>query len=121
MRSCVLLMILAASASAQAIAPSTRPVSPAPATRPSIEQLHAQAYDLMRAGQTQKAGVLLEQAYRARPLAEHDRALVLNHALLDIQQKVNAMRAAKDLREYLRLHPEPDDQATNLLGAALQL
>ncbi len=89
-------------------------------TKPSPPQLHLQAIDLMRAGQYPKAMPLLEQAYRATPPAQLARPLVLNRAMLDVMQKVNAMRAAKDLRDYLRLHPEPDDQAANILGAALQ-
>ena len=78
------------------------------------------AYEFMRAGQFQKATAPLEQAYRAKPLGEQPRSLVLNHAMLDVMQKINAMRAVKDLREYMRMHPEPDELVVNLLGAALQ-
>src|SRR5438045_1545419 len=98
----ILLFAVTVSASldvAPAQLATTRPTA-VPATRPSIEQLHAQAYQLMRAGQYQKAAAPLEQAYRAKPAAEQGRALLLNHALLDVMQKINAMRAVKDLRDY---------------------
>lgn len=105
----VVVFVLASLASAQT-------------NKPSPEQLHQQAIDLMRAGQYPKAMPLIEQAYRATPAGQAPpRPLVLNRAMLDVMQKVNMMRAVKDLRDYLRLNPNPDDQATNLLGAAVQL
>ena len=90
-------------------------------TRLSPEELHFAAFELLLDDQVQKAAVPLEQAYRARPMQQQPRALVLNHALVDIKQKVNAMRAAKDMRDYLRAGPQdrPDEDAIDLLGAAL--
>ena|SRR5687768_16624266 len=85
----------------------------------SVEELHAAAVVLMRAGEFPKAAPLLEQAYRAKPAADHSRPLLLNHAMLDVKQRVNVMRAIKDLRNYMQLNPVPDEQATNILGAAL--
>jgi tetratricopeptide (TPR) repeat protein len=121
-----------AAAAAAAAAPPPPPPPPAPAplesasrspvaptTRPSPEQLHAQAYEFMRAGQLQRAQAPLEQAYKARPLAQQPRPLVLNHALLDVAIKTNAMRAVKDLRDYLGALEKGDEHAVNLLGAAL--
>ena len=76
----------------------------------------------MLAGQMQRAVTPLEIAYKSRPLAEQPRALVLNHALLDVALKQNAMRAVKDLREYLGAQDaSADEQAVNLLGAALEV
>jgi hypothetical protein len=96
------------------------PHSPAPpTTRPSPEQLHATAFPLLRDKQYQKAAGPLEQAYKARPLAEQPRPLVLNHALLDVATKTNAMRAVKDLRDYLGARETGDERAVDLLGAAL--
>ncbi|MEA2708571.1 MAG: hypothetical protein QOF78_1172 [Phycisphaerales bacterium] len=94
---------------------------PAPATRPSPEQLHATAFQFLRDKQYQKATTPLETAYKARPLAEQPRALVLNHALLDIVTKQNAMRAVKDLREFLGAREIGDERAVNFLGAALDV
>jgi hypothetical protein len=81
--------------------------------------LHALAYPFLRDKQYPKAAAPLEQAYKARPLAQQPRPLVLNHALLDIATKTNAMRAVKDLREYLGPLEKGDEHAVNLLGAAL--
>src|SRR5687768_4830518 len=92
--------VATALAAAPAPAPAPAPASP-PATRPSPGQLHAIAFPLLRDKQYQKASAPLEQAYSARPIADQPRPLVLNHALLDIALKTNAMRAVKDLREYL--------------------
>ena len=107
---------ITASVAVAAPAPAT-----APATRPSAEQFHAMAYPLLRDKQYQKAATPLESAYKARPLAQQPRALVLNHALLDIALKQNAMRAIKDLREYLAAQEQGDEHAVNLLGAALEV
>ena len=82
-----------------------------------------QAYEFMLAGQFQRAHAPLEQAYKARPLAQQPRPLILNRAILDIAQKVNAMRPVKDLAAYLANLPpgQVDEDAVDLLGAALQV
>jgi len=100
-------------------APAPAPAPAPPATRPSPEQLHAIAFPLLRDKQYPKAAGPLEQAYKARPLAEQPRPLVLNHALLDIAMKTNAMRAVKDLRDYLGARETGDERAVDLLGTAL--
>jgi hypothetical protein len=124
-----IMMIVASSliAAAQPPAPVAPPSPPppppvAPTSRPSPEQLHAQAYEFMLAGQSQRAQAPLEQAYKARPLRQQPRSLILNRAILDIAQRINIMRPVKDLREYLaNLPPEQvDEDAVDLLGAALQ-
>jgi len=115
--------VSAAAAAGPASAPSAAAVAPTtPATRPSPVQLHMQAYEFMLAGQFQRAQAPLEQAYKARPLAQQPRPLILNRAMLDITQKVNIMRPIKDLREYLANLPpgQVDEDAVDLLGAALQ-
>jgi hypothetical protein len=104
-----------------AVVPAAPPPATSPSTRPSPEQLHATAYPLLRDKQYQRAATPLDIAYKARPLAQQPRALVLNHALLDIAIKQNAMRAAKDLRDYLAVQEEGDEHAVNLLGAALDV
>jgi hypothetical protein len=111
--------IMAIAASGLIAAPSAP--ATAPSTRPSPEQLHAMAYPLLRDKQYQKAATPLESAYKARPPAQQPRPLLLNHALLDIALKQNAMRAVKDLRDYLAAQEQGDEQAVNLLGAALQV
>ena len=95
----------------------------APTSRPTPEQLHAQAYEFLLAGQLQRAQAPLEHAYKARPLAGQPRSLILNRAILDIAQKVNVMRPVKDLREHLAGLPagQVDEDAVDLLGAALQV
>ena len=82
-----------------------------------------QAYEFMLAGQLPRAHAPLEQAYKARPLAQQPRPLILNRAMLDITQKVNIMRPVKDLRDYLANLPpgQVDEDAVDLLGAALQI
>jgi hypothetical protein len=122
-----IMMIVARSLVAAAqppapVAPPSPPPPVAPTSRPSPEQLHAQAYEFMLAGQSQRAQAPLEQAYKARPLRQQPRSLILNRAILDIAQRVNIMRPVKDLREYLASLPpgQVDEDAVDLLGAALQ-
>jgi hypothetical protein len=116
----LLLVLFVSVTTTFAAAPASAPPAP-PTTRPSPEQLHATAFPLLRDRQYQKAAGPLETAYRARPLAEQPRPLVLNHALLDVAMKTNAMRAVKDLREYLGAAKQGDEHAVNLLGAALDV
>ena len=109
-----------ASASAATTAPAaTRPAPPAE----QLHALHVQAYQLMRDEKFDKATPLIEQVYRsvAVPPAQRPRALVINHAILDLVQRVNVMRAVRDLTDYLAGRDEPDELATNVLGSALDL
>jgi hypothetical protein len=93
----------------------------AAATQPSPDALHAQAYDLMFSGAYAKARAPLDKAYNATPPAARSRALVINHAILDMTSKTYVMRAVKDLGAYLTKNRAEDEPATNLLGGALNL
>jgi hypothetical protein len=126
------LVVLAAASSAFAqdappftIIPTTRPsaaTGPAvPATRPSLEQLHAQAYEFMAAGKFDRATAPFNRVYNDTPPAQRSRALVLNRAILDLVQKQNVVRGVKDLNDYLARNPQLDEQANDILGAALDL
>ena len=99
---------------------ASQPAAPV-ATRPvrSPAELQAEAVGLMKAGQVAKAAPLLEQAYKAT--SQPTRALVLNRAITDVTLRVTAMRAAKDVQAYLASNPQPDEQAVDILGAALQV
>ena len=94
---------------------------PTPATKPSPDQLLAQAYAFMVDGKFDKASPLLNRAYNETPPAQRSRPLVLNRALLDLVQKANVVRGAKDLTEYFAANQKPDEEASNLLGAILEL
>ena len=132
MIACVIAVLLAAPAPPAAPPP---PAPPAPATqaatRPTAEQLHAmhvRAYQHMRAGQFDKAKPLMEQVYAAAgagaaggPVAQRSRALVVNRAIMDLAQRVNVVRAVRDLHEYLAARDQPDELATNVLRSALHL
>jgi len=75
----------------------------------------------MRDNKYDKAGPLLEKIYNATPADQRSRALVLNHAIIDLTKKVYVMRALRDLDEYLTKHRAEDEQGTNILGAALNI
>ena len=115
------ICIMPAAQAIAAPAPATAPAAAGATSRPTAEQLHTIAYGFLRDQQYQKAATPLESAYKARPLAQQPRSLVLNHALLDIAMKQNAMRAVKDLRDYLAAQEQGDERAVNLLGAALDV
>jgi hypothetical protein len=90
--------------------------------RRTPQALHEQAMEAMRNGQLAVAFELMERAYDATPAAQRPRPLVLNRAILDLTQRVNVMRAVRDLQQYLRAEPQrQDEQAVNILGAALNV
>ena len=107
--------------------PSPSSTSPAATSRPSKPptptpaELHEQAMDALRIGQLDVAFELMERAFDATPPAQRSRPLVLNRAILDLTQRVNVMRAVRDTYQYLRAHPQQDEQAVNILGAALNV
>ena len=101
--------------------PSSAAAAAAPASRPSFDDLHAQAYTLMAAGKFDKAAPLLNRAFDGTPEAQRSRALVLNRAILDLVQKRNVLRGVKDLYAYLGHNERPDEDASNILGASLNL
>jgi hypothetical protein len=108
-------------------APSTlATVRPARAAQPSssprsAQELHAAAIALMQQGQFAKARVPLEQAYDQTPPAQRARPLILNRAIVDVAMKTNAMRAVRELSDYLRARRDADVMATDIFGAALNL
>ena len=77
--------------------------------------------DALRIGQLDVAFERMERAFETTPPAQRTRPLVLNRAILDLTQRVNVMRAVRDTYQYLRANPEQDEQAVNILGAALNV
>src|SRR6476660_5788118 len=91
----------------------------APASQPAGDL--AQGVQLMRGGQFEKARPILEKLYESTPPAQRSRPLVIDHAILDMTQKVYAARAVKDLMQYFASHSVNDEAATNVLGASLNI
>ena len=133
----ILLIIAMATMPAMAAAPTAPPSPPPPASPPSsptspstqlaqlpaqAQELLQQAIDAMRVGQLDaSAAALMAKAYNATPPAQRTRPLILDRAIVDLTQRVNVMRAVRDVSQYLRDHPEPDEEAQNILGAALNI
>jgi len=88
-----------AAAAADAAAADAAATSTQSANAEQLHAMHVQAYELMRAEKFEKATPLLERVYRGVPVptAQRRRALVINHAILDLVQRVNVMRAVCDL------------------------
>lgn len=119
---CATVMSFAVCTTAIGAALTTSPsANRSPATRPSSDQFHAQAIDAAGQNQLAKARKLIDQAYNAAGPEQRDRPLVLNRAALDLSQNATAMRAVRDLTAYLTKHRDPDEPATNRLGAALDV
>jgi hypothetical protein len=97
------------------------PPASSPSSSTSPQELHVQALEAMQRRQLEAAVELMEKAYNATPAAQRTRPLVLNRAIIDLTQRINVMRAVRDVSKYLRDHPEPDEQAQNILGAALNI
>jgi hypothetical protein len=83
--------------------------------------LQSSAIELMRQRQFAKARAALEQAYDRTPPEKRTRPLILNRAILDVTLKDNAMRAVRELGEYLKANRDIDVPATDILGSALNL
>lgn len=81
----------------------------------AINMFHCRGFAYLKLGQLDKAKPALERAYNG---TKTNRSLIINHAVIDILQKTNAMRAVNDLKKYAILHPE-DELAVNLWGMAL--
>jgi hypothetical protein len=105
---------------ASAAPPSTVPARTL-AAPPSPEALHDAAIAAFRAGKRADASKLIDKAYDAASAERRARPLVLNRAIIDLTQRTFVMRAVRELSEYLRAHPEPDEQAHDVLGAALNI
>jgi hypothetical protein len=118
----ILFTMTSAAASASAAGPASAP-APGASSQPSIspEELHRQALDMKRAGRIDAASAVMDKAYNATPADQRTRPLVLNRAIIDLTARVNVMRAVRDLQQYFREHPQPDEQAENILGAALNV
>jgi hypothetical protein len=128
-------MICACASAQVALSPATRPSgvpgvattrpsllsATAPATQPTLESMHAQAVALMAQGRYDKAAPLLEKVYAAIPRERQTRSLVINHAILDMTQRINVMRGVKDLSEYLLRNKDADEYATDVLGSAMNV
>lgn len=93
----------------------------APATQPSLAELHVKAVASMKAGDMNRAREVLDLAWKRTPPERRSRALVLNRAVVDLSSPAFVMRGLRDLTEYLVAHPEGDELATNVLGSALDV
>src|SRR6185437_6368848 len=89
------------------------------ATAPTALELETQAFDWMGKGNYPKARFALDRAYQLTPVAQRNRAMVLNRAILDVTQKSLVMRGLKELSAYLIMRPQEDEEATNILGGGL--
>jgi hypothetical protein len=118
----VAVVALAAIVSAQTTQPAPVPsMANRQLTPEQLDDLHRQAFALMRQGKFDRAGERLHRVYAAVPPDQRSRALVLNHAILDLVQKRLVMRGVKDLLDYLKQHRADDEVATNILGASLDM
>ncbi|MEO6436020.1 MAG: hypothetical protein ABIP55_09690 [Tepidisphaeraceae bacterium] len=68
-----------------------------------------------------KARAPIERLVNETPLHDRSRPIVLNRAILDLVQKQYVMRGVRELSFYLSKHPAPDEEASNILGSALDL
>jgi hypothetical protein len=121
---CLTLAACASGASVPATPPATRPAT-APATRAATRPIAtvatlADVPELIRQNQYEKARVVLERSVKDKDLKDWTRPQVINLAVVDVVQKINAMRAVKNLTVYLA-PGAPDEPAVNLLGAALSI
>jgi hypothetical protein len=124
MRLSICTMLISLSAAA---APATRPAASETqatlSTRPVIDldALHMQAFEAMQRKDWKKAEEALDQVWKKTPANSRTRALMINHAIIDIMQRRFVMRAVKDLAEYLVAHRDSDEQASNLLAGAMNV
>jgi hypothetical protein len=116
----VIIVITRAAPAAFAAAPALAPAT-LPTTQASPHDLHVRAYELMRAEHFQAATPLLNRAFAQTPPAQRTRALVLNLAILHLVHRQNVLRGVKELNEYLSRSSTPDEAASNILGAALNV
>lgn len=80
-----------------------------------LNSLHVQAVAYMRLGQLDKAREAMD---RFATSGVANRSALVNRSIIDITQKINAMRAAVNLRAYAVSHPD-DEIVLNLWGVAL--
>ena len=108
-----------AGATTQAATTAPTALSASATTQPLANDPHSQAVALMRAGEWKKAREILDAIWKDTSPEKRSRALVINRAIVDLTDSRFVIRAVRDLGEYLVKHPEPDEQATNVLAAAL--
>jgi hypothetical protein len=87
----------------------------------ALHDLHVQAVALIRAKDYARGGTLLHRVYQQTPVERRSRALIINHAILDLVQRIDVGRAVHDLAAYLTASDEPDEVAIDVLGASLNL
>jgi len=120
-RSLSLVLLLGCSFAAAPSAPPVQPTTTRTAIRTDYRTLELQSYQLMLAKKFAEARQPLDVVYNATRADVRTRALVLNHAILDLGRPVFVMRALKDLLSYLAAHSEEDELATNVLGSCLDV
>jgi tetratricopeptide (TPR) repeat protein len=92
------------------------PKSAKPQTDEQAIALHGLAVAYMRGGDYGKAREPMDRAFA---YGKTNRALMLNHAKLDLRMRGLVVRAVKDIDKVLEVGPI-DEQTVNLLGAAIQ-
>jgi hypothetical protein len=102
---------------ATALSTTTRPV--AASTQPVSSDPLAQAIALIKGNDLVKARAALDVLWKATPPEQRSRALLLNRAMVDLGDRRFVIRAVRDLSDYLTAHPQRDEQATDILAAAL--
>jgi hypothetical protein len=65
--------------------------------------------ELKRAGKSMPLSAVMDKAYATTPADQRTRPLVLNRAIIDLTQRVNVMRAVRELQQYLRELSAPDE------------
>jgi hypothetical protein len=86
-----------------------------------VDERLVRAVALMRERKLSEAGKVLEEICNDTPPEQRTRPLVLNRAIVDIQQRRLLMRGIKELGEYLTRNRAEDEPATNVLGNALAI
>src|SRR5687768_14404736 len=80
-----------------------------------------QAVELMLAKKFLEAGRMFDQMFKELGAENRTRPMVLNRAIVDVTNKRMAVRAVKELGEYLTKNRAEDELATNILAAALNI
>src|SRR5688500_11221261 len=106
------LMVIALAA-LNAPAQTTAPASPL--------ETHRRAVELMRRGQFATAAAVLDPICKATAMKDRSRPAVLDRAICGGAPPLTVGRAPRQLTEYLALHSEEDELATNVLGSSLNI
>jgi hypothetical protein len=108
-------MAVAASAAPSVSASS----QPSAATQPVRTDPLSQAVALMAREEMVKARSALDAIWKATPVDQRSRALVLDRAIASFPEPRLAVLTVRDLRDYLLAHQADDELATDILGSAL--